>query len=163
MHSHFKEGIEEINRLVFFWCRYSVECFCLRNGQREVVGAERMCLSQDKGRSGMIMLVRESWAYPNRQYGFPAHSLLSVTSNTHTYTQWLKTESSLCCRYWFSAACLWYHATGQSQVPECPWARCFTPQRTAWSLDAVSSFGDSSSLHYLGADIIIKNLFKCVQ
>lgn len=52
--------------------------------RREAVGAERMRLSLDKSRSGMIMLVRESWAYPNRQYGFPACNLLSVTFNTHT-------------------------------------------------------------------------------
>ncbi len=72
--------------LVFFWCSFSVARFCLRNWQREAVGAERMRLSRDKSRSGMIMLVRESWAYPDRQYGFPACSLLSVTSNTHTHT-----------------------------------------------------------------------------
>lgn len=45
---------------VFLKYSFSVVRFCLRNGLTEAVGAERMCLSQDKGRSGMIMLVRES-------------------------------------------------------------------------------------------------------
>lgn len=71
---------------------------CWRNGQSEAVGAERMRLSQNKSRSGMIMLVWESLAYPNRQYGFPACCLLSVTSNTcthsHQHTHRSPTESS---------------------------------------------------------------------
>lgn len=63
---------------------------------RETVGAERMRLSQDKSRSRMIMPGRESWAYPNRQYGFPACSLLSVTSNTNTRTHTHRSLTKCC-------------------------------------------------------------------
>lgn len=80
-----------------FWCSFSVARCCQRSGQREAVGAERMCLWLDKGKSGMIMLVRESWAYPDRQYGFPACCLLSVTFDTITHTLRSLTESSCCC------------------------------------------------------------------
>lgn len=94
-----------------FWCSFCIVCFCWRNDQREAVGAERMRLSQDKGRSGMIMRVRESWAYPNRQYGFPACSLRSVTSNTRTHTHRSLTDSSF---IGISAVCLWVCVIGRS-------------------------------------------------
>ena len=89
-----------------FWCSFGVESLYWRNGEREAVSAERMRLSEDKSRSGMIMLVRENWAYPDRQYGFPARSLISVT-HTHTHTHLHRV------RYFVSL--------------NCPWERCLPP------------------------------------
>lgn len=67
-HFHLAAGVRRGSRVV--------GSFCSRYEPRETVHAREKYLSQDKSRSGIVMLVRESRAYPNRQSGFPACSPL---------------------------------------------------------------------------------------